>query len=648
MIYVLVAILLLCGFLMVFISLMKPAKRAKLSRKVYLAIYNFYLARGLVQKITFKISQLSIYRSDEIPKITIKYMLKALAWSGVLVFAGIFLFEDIISKILCFIFAVVMYGNVVDKQIDKVFLKVLKETKRILSAIEQGYLSTKSIPDAISEAETGGLLSKALDEIYSILTGSNGELRLQQFYAAMPFKPLQTLAGVCYNINLYGDSDNGQGISGFIQAITILRGDVNSQIEKLTLQKAKFGRMEYMPIASVFLITPVENYFISAIPGIVLIYNGLSGFILRAVTILSAIIGYTVISRINSAVVVKADDRNKIITKLLNFGIIKSLIKSLIPKKGKTRRFKEHRLGQAISKMPLEHYYLKKVACSVIAFASTLMIIFIACGVGSDYVKNTTDQLSLVAGKERTIEQKRAVIIMDEIYFELEGKLSENEHKQLINRYLPGLSDMEIFDEIKRMQDKYSNWKELYFKYVYVWVAFIIGILGYFIPDFILIGRRKFIKTEKEDDYMQLQTLVSVLTFTDIDSLAVLGQMVQHSTVHKDYLLQAYHNFPSAPELALERLKSQITLQEFKWFIDKLKLTISELPMTEAFSDLIAERENFMRLRHITMQATLAKKQVIGKILSMLPLILFAVSEFAFPIAYLGFTQFSGAMSMLG
>ena len=307
----------------------------------------------------------------------------------------------------------------------------------------------------------------------------------------------------------------------------------------------------------------------------------------------------------------------------------------------------QFKMKQSLSRMNLEHYYTKKAVFAAFFFTATLAVMFVAVSLGSDFVKNSTAQLSLVAGVERTQREQEAMRVMDEIYFEAEGRMSENEHRLLIRRYLPGLTDMQMLDEMKRMQDKYNAWRNLYFRWHYVWAAFIFGVFGWFMPGLMLKGRAFIVKTETEDDYMQLQTLVSILVYTDLDTLAVLRQMVQQSTVHKDILLHAYHSFPSAPELELERLRSKITLPDFKWFIDKLKLTISELPMNEAFSDLISERENFIRLRRIAMESTMAKKKMICGFLAMFPVIAFAVGEFLVPLGYLGIMEFQSALSMI-
>jgi hypothetical protein len=508
-------------------------------------------------------------------------------------------------------------------------------------------MKSKNIPDALSNAECGALLRKAIDDICNILMGSEGELRLQQFCAAMPFRPLQTLAGICYNLNYYGDSVDENNISGFVKALTILRGDVNEQIEKYALQKAKFGIMEYLPLIAILGIGPIENYFISIIPGVALMYNSALGFILRTFVIVSAIVSYMVISRINSISTVKEDDRGGWTLWLLQRRGWRRFILSLIPKNEKANRKLKFKLKQALSRMSLEHYYTKKAVFAAFFFTATLIILIIAVLLGADYIKNSTAQLSLVAGIERTEREQTAMRIMDEVYFEGEGKFSENEHRILIRRYLPGLSDMQMLDEMKRMQDKYNAWAGLYFRWGYVWVAFALGMFGWFMPALIVKGRRYIVKTETEDDYMQLQTLVSILVYTGLDTLAVLGQMVQQSSVHRDILLHTYHSFPSAPELELERLRSKIVLPDFKWFIDKLKLTISELPMSEAFSDLISERENFMRLRHIAMESLLAKKRMICGFLAMFPIIAFAVGQFLIPLGYLGIMEFQSALRMI-
>lgn len=403
-------ILLSAGGIVTYLGSLPEKKRKRLYHTFYVKIFeflsNFFLTKGRTRSLTHKISLLSIYRQDQIPELTVKFYMKAFLASAILITAGFILCNDIISKLMCVVYAVVINSVVSDKQIDSTYKSVLKAILRGLSSIEQEYMKSKNIPDSLSNAKVDSILRRAVDDIYAIITGSSGDLQLQQFYASMPFRPLQTLAGVCYNLNMYGDTVDNQNISSFVRALTILRGDVNAQIEKLALQKAKFGVMEYLPIVPIVAVGPIENYFISIIPGVALMYNGILCFILRTSVFLVSVIAYSIISRINSTVSVKEDDRSEWMFILLKIKQWKSFIKGLYPKKEKSRFKIEYKLKMALSKMKLEHYYTKKVVFATASFFMSLVIIFISVQLGKDFTGNTTAQLLLIAGEERTQTQK--------------------------------------------------------------------------------------------------------------------------------------------------------------------------------------------------------------------------------------------------
>lgn len=625
----------------------KGVTLAAVLRRVHTFLLVFPLTKRSIKRVTTRVSKLSIYGPEDISVIVTKYVLKGLFAAALLVAAGLLLFSDVLSKTMCFIFAFILYSNVIEKSIDSTHLAVLKSTKNALLAIEQEYMKSENIPEALSSARVDKLLARTIEEIHSIISEGGSEVKLQQFYAHMPFHPIQTLAGICYNMNIYGDNKDIYGRSSFIQALGILRSDINASIEKLTLQKAKFSSLECAPVLSVFLITPMESWLVDTMPGVALIYNGLLGYIFRTLVILSAIVGYGVVSRLNRAVVLQENDQSRWAERLLKNRVWRKFIEGISPKKLVQICKLKLNLKHAMSKQSILHFYTKKAAFALAGFVGCLAVLSIALAFGKDYSRNTVDELALVATANRTPEQKETMRAMDDIYFAAEGSMSMSEATALVQSKMPELSDMETADEVKRMQDKYKNWSELEFKFYFVWIAAAVGLAAWFVPNLMLLARKMLIRAEAEDDFMQLQTLVSILIYTGVDTLAILQQMAQHSTVHKDILREAYHRFPSAPELELERLKAKTPLTEFKLFIDKLRLTISELPMTGAFSGLIADRESFQRLREIKFQASLEKKRAIGKFLSSAPLALFVFSEFAFPIFLLGMQEYTKTMGTL-
>jgi hypothetical protein len=633
--------------LMVFAQ--KPTKvqaaiKKKLLQKSYKFFVEFFLTAGRMRKITARLQMLSLYRNSEIPQLATKYFFISTGASLAAVLVSFFM-PDIVSILMCMTVALIIGNVMIDKQFAKISLKTHKETVKLFSSLEQNYLRTGSIPDAINESDAGSL-QHTVDEIYSILIGGDGELRLRQYYTAQPYRPLQTLAGICYTLNMFGDVTS-DGKSGFIRALSIMKADVNAQIEKITLQKAKFGMIEYMPLLALVGIGPMEKFLVSVMPAMALMYNSTLGFVFRVLTILFSVASYTIISKINNETSVNNDDRGTWAVTLSKNKYIKAFIATILPKKEKKIRKAEGKIKDALSRLTIPIMYTKKAAFGVMMFFVAVIVLLLSCELGKQYIKNATTPLSLAGGAVRTEKQQLAMQEIDTAYAEIGGELDEKQLQMLIRGKMPELSEMEAMDEVDRVQDKYNTWTNIYFRWWYIWIALAIALFGWRLPELMLKIRAYLVKTESEDDYMQLQTLVSTLTFTDLDTLGLLDWLTRQSTVHKHVLKAAYHNFPSAPELELERLKSRVNISAFKNFVDKLKLTISELSLTEAFSDLLTERETFMRLRRISTEATIEKKKMLCNYLSYAPMILFMVSEFLYPIGYLGISEFANALGML-
>jgi hypothetical protein len=321
----------------------------------------------------------------------------------------------------------------------------------------------------------------------------------------------------------------------------------------------------------------------------------------------------------------------------------KAFIMRLTPKKDRQRVKLQVLFSVSLSKMRAEHLYTKKVVISTSLFFLSLVVFVVSILIGRDFMRNTTDQLSLIGGTERTVAQREAMLRIDDQYFATHGLMEEATLEALVRSLMPELSDMQVIEETDRVRAKYRSWAALVFHWWLVFIAFGFGLVGWFVPNLMLLVRKILVKSSAEDDYMQLQTLVSVLMYTDCDTLQVLSYLARQSTVHKPYLLWAYHSFVSAPEMELERLKARIGLPDFKSFIDKLKMTISDLSLRDAFSDLIAERDAMMRLRHIAMEATIKRKAVLCSIIAITPMVLFVIGEFAAPIMILGMQELTSS-----
>jgi hypothetical protein len=621
----------------------RDARQSKFFKRLYRFFSNFFITQNYLASVYGKLANLSIYRRDELQVLAVKYLLFSWGTGIALAGASFYMFRDVLTVLICVMFSILVATIVVDKQLDAMHNKVLKSLSNLLSSIRQEYMKTNSVVEALNDAEVSDLLKKPLEEIMQILVSTNAELRLQEFCEATPFRTIQTLAGICYHINNQGDDVDVYGQSNFIQALTLMLSDVNSEIQKVIYRKKKFGLIEYLPFLPIFGMSFIESYFISIMPGTALIYNGPLGYLFRTITVVTAIIAYVVVSRVNATMPIKEDDRGEWVISLLDKPKIKRFIHNITPKNKKGKRV-EKNLKEALSRMSIDQFYLKKLTFAGVAVVITILCAMSTISLGRDFLQNSTQQLSLVATKEMDKFSKQAIANMDNKYMSNPESFNKIQMKELVKTSMPGLSDLQVQDQIKRLQDKNNSLKNTYFKWWYIWVCFGIGLLGWYAPNINLKIRKILIETEEEEDFLQLQTLVSILMNTNIDTLDMLYQLSQHSRVHRDMFLYAYQGYASNPELELTRLQAQTPLIDFKRFIGKLKLSISDLSLKEAYSDLLIEREHILRIRDMTITDSINRKRGLCGPLSMVPLGAMIIGEFLVPIGLLGYNEFMNAL----
>lgn len=625
----------------------REISRIKLYNRSYRLLSSNFLSQGKMLKITSQLTALSIYSRREIEMLATKYFLMSTAVSGGLVVASIFLFGDTVSVLICIAFALVINNILIGKQVEKVNLQVYKALKHSLSSIRQEYMKLGSVAEAIAEADIHPLLQRPMDEIYTILTSANGELRLLKFYESSPFRSLQTFAGISYNINNSGDDKDEFGQSNYIQALTMLSTDVNAEIQRLVTMKSKFGIIEYLPLVPIFALTFIESYFMGIMPGTALIYKGVLGYLGRTFTLLSCIACYIIVANINSANPIKDDDRTPLSMKMLDNPKLKKFIYNMTPKNAKGRKL-DRRLKGSLSRKSAEHLYADKLVYGVVAFFVSIVVAISIISLGRDFTMNSTQQLSLVATDEMAGFTKEQVLELDYLYFNRDREWSEQEFRDTVKAYMPSLTDLQVLDQVKRIKDKEAALYKSYFHWYYTFILIATSMFAWNIPNIQLILRRNLVSTEAEEDFLQLQTLVAIIMNTEIDTLDALWQMTQHSRIHKDMLMYAYHSYPSNPEKEIVRLQSKTPIIDFKRFIGKLSLTISDLSLAEAYSDLKIERDHMIRLREISMYESIDRKRGLCGPISLTPLGFAVVFELLIPLGYLGFKEFMGALSSMG
>lgn len=652
----------LVGFLAIYAILMQENKRkankalaAKNRRlatdKRYKFLSDNFLTRGSFRRVSDQIAALSIYTFTEVRELSVKYYTTAISLSVALVAVTIIAFQDVIAALLGVVFAMVMFNVLIMKRIDATHFAVIKEFSSVLSSIRETYTIVGNIPDAIEGCQKGKLLGKAMDRIYLILTATDAEDKLEEFYRTVPFPMLRTLAGVCYLLNDAGDEINEKGVSAFRNAITLLKNEADLEVRKLTKQKMMFSFLEYLPLMPLPFVGVLKWFLTTYLPGTAVILNGVIGYLSQTLIILTAIFAYWYITNVTSPNAVRRDDRSTIVDKFLYWKpFYKKLLPNILPKKAKTKAKLEKELKGALSNKDVKYIYASKVLAASVAFVCTLFIITTFTLLARQFTYNNIKAASFLAGGDMTVEEAEKWHLLDNEVMSWDYRPSTSTliSNGFIKGYFPDRSNMQIQEDANRIISKWNQYKSLRFHWWYILVAYAVAAFAWFAPGIMLDIRKKMVMSEEEEDVLQLQTMLAILRYTNLETMESLFWLARQSMIHQTAIYYAYHEYPSDPELAIERLRDKSNLPEFKQICERLLSTVSNVTIKEAFSDLESERDHMLRIREMVQQQSIERKRRQCSPISRAPLMVMVVGHFLLPICLLAFNEIMALAPQLG
>lgn len=610
-------------------------------------ISNLFLTRKQLIRITQQLAELSIYTREEVKIYATQFFLIANFAMLSVILMGAVLMQDFFITIIIGGFALVLRTIIIDKQIDRIHFQLIKQLDVTLSNIRQAYLRVNVIPDAIAEAEAGPLVKHALDDIHTILTSTNSQQRLDAFYSSTPFKLLQTLAGVCYLLNDAGDTRLADGTSNFILAMNMLSEEVRLEVRKISYTRMIFGNAEIMPLICIPMVGGLERFFFSCLPGTTNILKGIFGYASKCIIVFASFGGYYMVANANHAHKTRQDDRPKWAINLLTYELWKTFIDNIKPKADKRKVKKVKLLKGSLSLMDIDILYTLKSIYASIAFVTVVILTFLIIVLGKNYVYQSVTTASLAADNGITQEMYNRKFALDCEVLALKEQPTKSQVLEIVKARFGDFDQLSQEDEATRIYTKYKNYHNSYYHWYYLFIAYIGTFIGWIVPDKILSLRAKMLKLESEEDVLQLQTIIAILMYTPLDTLDTLYWLEKQSEVHKSVLLECYHEYPSNPEFALANLKHKVVIEDFKRIIDKLTLTIHQISLVEAFSDLVSERNHIMRMRETQQEFSIKKKRQQMSTFIMAPLGLTLALYIVAPIGILAYNQAISVMSSL-
>lgn len=625
-----------------------PNVKMQKANKRFQFYYNFILSRGTFRKIHEQIASMSVYNFMEARLVTVQFFEKALISASILFVIGFVGLGDLISGIVLLMFSYVMLNSTINKRIDDVNYKMLKDISRMILSIRENYTRVRNVPDAINDAnnadKASNLLKKNMSQIYLICTATDARSRLEQFYKECPNRILRTLATTCY-IRADTGEDTTEGKSPFKQALALIKDEVDMEINRQLNQRLMFGFLDKLPFVPLFLYPPIQIFYTKMLSATASVFESAIGYVIKLVILLSCFICYYILSTINNPSIARIDDRILFLSKVTSRPAVHRFAKTLLPKTFKKQLLLQRKLTGCLSAKTIEYFHIEKLFYAIVLFSVSMVFSIIILISARASVYNSLSASTMSITLTYTREQENATREYDARVLASPACPSQAEMIEQFSKIFTKGTELELQTQAERLARKYTTYHNLHFKW---WLAFLyisVFIIGYFVPNILLKLRVKMVQSESEMDVLQLQTIISILMDTPLDTLSVLHWLSKSSDIHKDALTYAYHEYVKDPIFALNHLKSKVASVDFQAMCDKLITTVYQVTLAEAFEDLISERANTMKQREAVQMAALKSKRNLAGPVATAPMMVWMGAAFILP---LGIVAIRSATSMLG
>lgn len=630
------------------LSYRKKVKTTPIKR--YMAMYNFYstfiFTKNSIVRLHRDLTALSIYTFVEGRILTVKLFTNGLVLYICLIIVSLVLFSNPIYLLICLIFAMVMRENFLYKKIEKNRQQLLKDEIAMLSSLRQEYLRTRSVVEAYESVTKGKFIARSIKEIHDSLTAVDSQEKLEAFSASTPLPTLQTLASISHIINNRGDVLTSTGLSVFAAAIDMVADEVRMAMRRDQLQKQLFGSLEFIPIVPIIGIVPLGMVFKNMIPGTAAIYDGAMGFIFTLIILGASLLGYYTVTNACKTNTAKGDDRATIDKRLMREKKVREFVARIRPKKESVINKKYTLIRKSLTRNTLDYLYLRKTYMSLLGFIGALAIMIAYVIVGRQAIISNISGSSMTGSTTYTDKELQILETMDGQFLKnFRSKPTEDELTEYVKEQWPAAKTSIVEEQVKRLNKKYDDIHGMIFYWWMIVVAALVAVVGYNAPEYLLKQRIKILASESEEDCLQLQTTIAIMMNTNTDTLDLLEFLYKNSRVFRNVLIDCYQNYIADPFLALRIAKAKTELHEFRNMMDKLSLTVVQLTVAEAFSDLISERDHMLRMRESAQLHALNTKRAMVRPFALAPLIALIGLQFIAPICLLAFSMFSDIMS---
>lgn len=655
----LVAITAIVFFVMVTKTKMKEdsqfaAKKMRKTARRYHVYYDNPLTRKSFRHIANMLGSLQYYDELGTKVETVKQFERALIIAFIMPVAGMVLMQDTFLAMVLIVFSMIYFNSTIYVKYDKMYVQLMEECSLTIASMREKFMEYDNIPSAVLYAEHSMVLDAPLKTIYKMLTAVNAEEVKDSFGATYPVPIVKTLGNLCYILNDEGVEKRPDGSDSFTESLTILRQECDAEVRRLTKQRIAFNSLKMLTLVGLGVTPIAELYLLKMIPGTASLLKGYYGFFLHAGVVLVTIYAFNYVSNACRPSVVATSDRMEFIDELrMTMPRLREFARKLRPKDVKTQVKYKDLFDGSLSSQDLDYIYTAKIVFAVVCSILTLVALIFGTITVRGNFKHNYNSLSFIPSSLKESQQIQLRYVDDELIVlpREDFQVYEDDKEELkafIKGRVSGISDSEASTQADRIITKYNVYHNATYHWWWWLVMYAGGIVGWFIPNFLLNSRKNMVKYEASVDVSQLQTVMIVLSETKMEVYRVLVWLQEQATVHNAILRLCRCRFIMNPENALDQMEEGSPENDFKRMIRQMKSAVYNLSLRDAFSGLKLDKQQSMAISEMLRTEEIEQRKNSAKLIAIAPAGIALIGSFVGPVLILGITQMTDTLAALG
>ena len=612
--------------------------------------YNNLIIRSPFRRLVEMYASLSCYDSDTVKEESVKLFERNASIMIILPITSFIVMKDALIFLLMGFMGYVYYQSTIEKANDAIYVKLMEDCSMTISSVREKYLETDNIPLAVLYAEKSKYLDVPLNNIYRILTDTDGAERLEAFQHSYPVPIIKTFANTCYIVNENGAQKHANGADSFSDDMTTLRQECDSEIRRLTKQKIAFNSLQKLTLVGLVIMPVFEWYLLTQIPGTASLLKGFYGVCVHVAVMLCTMYSYWYIASSCRPSVVNQIDKVKFIDDLSKKKKVRDFVEVIQPKKYKTITKLNALINDSLSAKDVRYIYTAKPLFAVGAFVFAFIVLLFGTISVRDSFYNNYKSLSFIPSNV-TETQYNQTIRMDNDFMALTREEYDSYDDEALIQYckgrITGLTDSDASEQAKRLRTKYEGYHAATYHWWWWIVCYIAACIGWRIPEFSLITRKKLVQYEATNDVSQLQTMMIVLSETKMDVYKAICWLEKQAAVHKAAIRRCHYSYIANPIKALDVLEASSPINDFKRLLRKLKASVYTLSLNEAFSDMALDKAQTLTITEMLRTEELELRKNSAKLIAVAPAALALIGCFIGPVLILGVTEMMDTLNNL-